>query len=137
MWRQPCWSSRSKTGSGTNKFATCWTKSLASQVKFGRDRELEEQADKLLSASVGANKRGVARDIEKMSYEHGFLSKEDLEHYDPGNDWDTQDEPSVWLIDAANIEQVPSHSSKRAALMRHVGDSDDWGPTQECIPPLG
>lgn len=104
-------------------------------VKYGRNDDLERLADQLLSDSVRANNRSTARDIEKISYEHGFLSEDDLEHYDPANNWDTHDQPSVWLVDALDITYILPTS--RRALMRHVQDEDDWGPTQEDIPLLG
>ena len=124
------------------------------KVKYGRDDKLEADADELLSAGIRDNKRSIDRDIEKMSYESGLISVDELKFYDPNNDWDTFDEPSsVALVDPSGISYVsPSicseigdgndrarnpRSLKRQALARHVGDSDNWGCAEEDIPALG
>lgn len=111
----------------------------------------QESADKILSASVGRNKRGIDRDIEKMSYECGLVSADELRHYDPSNDWDTQDsvfevaiEPgdmdgivSAMCSDDGNVRAANPRMTKRQSLMRHIGDSDGGGPVREDIPMLG
>lgn len=122
-------------------------------VKYGRDEDLEKIADQLLRESVGRNKRSVARDVEKMSYECGHLSSEELRFYDPVNDWDTQDSAYSVLVDPSDIENVEPticasvpdgnvrarnpQMLERRALMRHVGDEDNWGSPREDIPFLG
>jgi hypothetical protein len=122
-------------------------------VKRGVDRDLEEQADKLLRDSAGKNKRGIARDAEKMAYERGFLSREELAYYDPANDWDTHDEPVVTVVspddlayvtpticaevDDGNVRRRNARSAARRALARHVEDTDSWGGTAEDVPLLG
>ncbi|QRY51777.1 hypothetical protein [Mycolicibacterium septicum] len=122
------------------------------EAKTGRDDKLETEADKWLSKSVGKNKRSVERDVEKMLHESGQAGE--LEHYDPDNDWDTQDAPNgAILINPADVVKVtPSicadmddgnvrarnlNLSRRNALMRHMGDEDNWGSNREDIPLLG
>lgn len=123
------------------------------RVKYGKDDELEKLADQLLNNSAGENKRSVDRDMEKMSYERGFISSEDLKFYDPTNDWDTHESPTVAPISPDDIPYVSSticsevndgnirarnpELPKRRALMRHVDDEAGWGSTGEDIPLLG
>jgi hypothetical protein len=119
-------------------------------VKSGVDRDLERLANKLLAESVGKNERGIARDAEKMAYERGFLSVEELTVYDPANDWHTSDsvfsitvnpgdidgvEPTI--CDDGNVRARNPAAQERLALKRHVEDSDRWGGTAEDIPLLG
>lgn len=122
-------------------------------VKYGKDEDLERAADELLREGVGRNKRSVARDVEKLSYESGFISRDELRVYDPTNDWDTQDSAFAVLVDPASIENVDPticadtpdgnvrasnpRALERKALMRHVGDEDNWGSSRENIPLLG
>lgn len=106
-------------------------------VKYGRDEGLEALADNLLNASVRDNARGIQRDIEKMSYEHGFITEDHLKHYDPANDWETLDSAFAIVIAPSDIEFIEPGYSERRALVRHVGDGDDWGSSQEDIPLLG
>ncbi len=129
-------------------------------AKHGRDQALEQLADKLLSEGVGANKRSLARDIEKMSYQSGHIPLAELQHYDPANDWDSQDEPWTLIVDdvttitpslctaddgnvRARSREDPSlppgvwgraGEEERRKLLRHVADGDDWGSTRESIP---
>src|SRR5690348_10531438 len=70
-----------------------------------------------------------------MSYEHGFLSKEDLEHYDPCNDWDTHDSAFSIYVNPGDLEHLEPVGKRD--LKRHVEDADDWGSTHEDIPFLG
>jgi hypothetical protein len=58
-------------------------------VKHGRDKKLESETNKWLAESVGESKRSVARDVENMKF--GHISRDELRHYDPTNDWDTSD----------------------------------------------
>lgn len=117
------------------------------RVKYGTDKELEELANQLLAEGVGDNHRSIARDIEKMSHGSG-----PSEHYDPTNDWDTQDsvftiytqpndlefiEPSICDGHDGNVRARNPALQQRKDLMRHVGEDDDWGPTREKIPLLG
>lgn len=119
-------------------------------VKFGKDQKLEEDADKLLKGSAGENKRSIARDIEKVRYEHGLATLDELEHYDPADDWNAKDSAFAVLTDPSDISSVESticdenirarnpQLQERQALMRHVSDSDSWGSAWEAeIPPLG
>ena len=125
---------------------------MAGEIKYGRDRDLEELADEFLNKGVRDNKRSPARDAEKMAYECGFISLEELRYYDPTNDWDTHDsaftvfvepsdlefiDPSICDGDDGNVRVRNSRLQERHALMRHVGDDDDWGPVGEEIPLLG
>lgn len=120
-------------------------------VRCGPDKKLEELANQFLGKGNG--RRGAARDAEKMSYESGFVSVDELHFYDPTNDWDTQDSVFAVVVDPGDIAYVaPTICSgvddgndvvrnpkllERRALMRHVEDDDDWGPAEEEIPPLG
>lgn len=121
-------------------------------IKYGKDPDLEAQADELLRGSAGENPRGLDRDWEKMAYESGYLSFEELEFYDPANDWDTLDssyaimvdpgdvdhiEPSVCDIDDGNIRGQHPQLYERKKLMRAVDDREDWGTDEEEIPFLG
>lgn len=125
----------------------------ATAVKYGRDDDLEKQANEILAASVGDNTRSIRRDVEKMSYERGRVSG-DLEFYDPANDWDTLDsafsiltddvtsdrgviEPSICDGLDGNVRAKNERLRKRRDLMKHVKDSDGWGSPEEVIPFLG
>lgn len=124
------------------------------ELKFGYDKKLEKDADAWLKKGVRDNDRGIARDVEKMSFEHGFIAERDLRHYDPTDDWSTSD--SVFALplspgDADIIEQticadVDDGNTRarnpamleRQALRRHTGDADGWGSDYEAeIPALG
>lgn len=123
------------------------------EVKYGKDDELEHLANKLLNGSVGVNKRGIDRDIEKVSYESGHIARDELEYYDPDNDWDSQDSVFAVTIDPSDLSgiepticaDVPDGNvrarnpklQERRALTRHTGDEDGWGTTFEEIPLLG
>lgn len=89
-----------------------------------------------------------------MGYESGLIPAEDLQHYDPTNDWDTQDSafsltvapsdiaylsPSICSqVDDGNSRARNQRATERQSLMRHVGDIEDWGSTwEEESPPLG
>jgi hypothetical protein len=120
-------------------------------VTYGKDEGLEKLADKLLGGAGG--KRSVERDIEKLQYEAGIISAEELRHYDPDNDWDTHDsvfalsiapadmdgvEPTICAeVDDGNSRARNSRLQERQALMRHVNDIDSWGLDREEIPLLG
>lgn len=129
------------------------------KVKYGVDKRLEEEANEWLKRDVKGNKRGVSRDVEKMRHEAGLISPEELQHYDPSNNWDTQDsafainvspdeiayiEPSV--CDDGNVRSENRirvengetyREPSRQDLTQHIEDDDDWGSTAEDIPPLG
>lgn len=124
------------------------------RVKYGRDAELEELADKLLyDGLAGDNKRSLTRDRERMAYDLGLTSPGDLQHFDPTNDWDTLDSAFTLYIDPSDIAYLePSICAgvddgndrarnklmlERQAGMRHVGDGDEWGAGEEDIPLLG
>lgn len=124
------------------------------RLKYGKDAKLEADANKWLAQSVGENKRSIARDVEKMAYEGGHRSLEELCHYDPVNDWATRDSAFSIAVDPGEVDWVESticaevddgnirrrHDQllERKALMRHVGDSDSWGSDVEGdIPALG
>ncbi|MBB3752493.1 hypothetical protein FHT44_005005 [Mycolicibacterium sp. BK634] len=123
------------------------------EVKYGKDEELERLANELLNGSVGENKRCVDRDIEKVSYELGLVSDDDLHHYDPNNDWDAQDSVFAVSVDPGDLSgiepticaDVPDGNVRarnpklheRRALTRHTGDDEAWGSTFEEIPLLG
>lgn len=116
--------------------------------KYGRDEELEGQADKILGESVRSNDRSIERDIEKLRYEHGIVSEDGLEHYDPANDWDAHDSAFTIYVDPAelvdtvcaedgNVRARNPAMEARRGLMRRTEDWDDWGPSGESIPLLG
>lgn len=131
------------------------------KVKYGVDKKLEDDANKLLRQNVKENKRSVSRDVEKMKFEAGLISSEELHHYDPSNDWDTQDE--VFVIKVQNLDNIEASlctdgnirarsredpklpvgvwgragEEERRGLARHIQDDDDWGATTEYIPLLG
>ena len=133
------------------------------KIRYGKDDELEALADQWLSRGVGDNKRCPDRDKEKMLYEFGLVGDDELEFYDPTNDWDTHDEvfvrlygniddasPSLCSGDDGNIRarsRMDPHLSagvwgraggeERNGLSHHVEDDDDWGPSFEVIPLLG
>jgi hypothetical protein len=135
------------------------------KVKYGVDKKLEEEANRLLAEDAGENRRSVSRDVEKMRYEAGLISSEELHYYDPDNDWGTHDsaftiytEPSgLELIDPSicdgNDGNVRDRSrvdpklpvgvwgrageEERRGLSRHVQDDDNWGSTREENPLLG
>lgn len=113
---------------------------------------MERQADQILRGASGENKRSAARDIEKASYEAGIISLGELEHYDPGDDWDTMD--SVFAVvadpvaleffdstecadDDGNIRARNQKALDRRKLAHIVRDDENWGPTREEIPLLG
>ncbi len=118
------------------------------EVKHGRDPDLERLADKILTEGLSDNKRSIDRDIEKMMYQGGHLTMEELRVYDPGNDWDTQDSAYSILVEPAKMQYIePSitHGDEnvrarnprlleRQALMRHVGEGNS---PPEDIPLLG
>ncbi|WP_212808831.1 hypothetical protein, partial [Acinetobacter baumannii] len=60
------------------------------EVKHGRDEKLEADADEWLSRGVGDNERSDERTLEKLLYDLGRLSREDLQLHNPDYDWDTQ-----------------------------------------------
>lgn len=124
------------------------------RLKYGKDASLEKEANKWLAASVGDNKRSIARDAEKMKFERGFIGRGELQHYDPDNDWTTADSAFSVVVDPGDVDSVdPTICAEaddgnirarnptlleRQALMRHVEDSDYWGSTrEEEIPALG
>jgi hypothetical protein len=124
------------------------------EVKFGRDKKLEDEANEWLAKNVGSNARGVPRDAEKMSYEHGFTPAEDLQHYDPAVDWPTKDsvfmviadpadvvamDPTICAeVDDGNVRARNPRLEDRAALRRHIDDASGWGSAaDERIPLLG
>ncbi|WPH57808.1 hypothetical protein [Mycobacterium phage WXIN] len=123
------------------------------RVKYGKDDTLEELADKLLANSAGDNARSIDRDIEKASYDAGLITVDELQLYDPGNDWDTRDSAFTIYINPGDMAYItPSECAdqgdgniraehpellERRALMRHTGDDDGWGSTVEESPPLG
>lgn len=101
-----------------------------------------------------------------MAYEAGLItSEEDLQYYDPTNNWDTLDSAYSLLTDPGDIEHVESSlcdgddgnvrarsrtpkmpdgvwgragAEELRRLKRQVNDHDDWGPTYDKeIPPLG
>ena len=119
-------------------------------MKTGRDADLEKQANELLKAHSRPQTNSLERDIEKMKYEHGFISEDELEHYDPTNDWDAID--SAYQIvtgaddldyvdgtaDAENIIERNAELLQRRKLMQHADDNEE--PVidgAETIPPLG
>lgn len=123
------------------------------EVKYGKDDKLERLANKLLNASVGDNKRGIERDIEKVSYEAGYITRDELQHYDPDNDWDAQDSVFAVAVDPSDLSTIEPticvdfpdgnvrarnpKMQERRALTRQIGDEDGWGTTFEEIPLLG
>lgn len=122
------------------------------EAKTGRDDKLEAEANKLLTEGVGENKRSLERDVEKMLYESGQKSVDELEHYDPDNDWHAQDsayavlvnpadipgiEPTICDMDDGNARVRNPKLRERQILMRHVDDTDSWGSAREFIPLLG
>ena len=122
-------------------------------VKHGRDKKLEDEANKWLAKNVGDNERSAARDAEKMSYEHGFITAEQLRYYDPTDDWTTADsvyaipispsdvdviEPTICAgTDDGNVRARNTKLADRRALMRHIDDVSGWGSADESIPLLG
>ncbi|KEF95166.1 hypothetical protein K883_05122 [Mycobacterium sp. TKK-01-0059] len=68
-------------------------------TKHGKDKGLEAQANEWLNKGAGKNKRSVDRDIEKRKYELGIIAREDLQHYDPDNDFDAKDSVFSLLVD--------------------------------------
>lgn len=122
-------------------------------LKCGKDSKLEADANKWLSGGRPANKRSVSRDVEKMAFEGGHISRDELRHYDPENDWKTTHsvftiavdpgdadsiDPTISVaVDDGNIRSRNPQMLERQALMRHVEDTDRWGSTEEDIPPLG
>jgi hypothetical protein len=124
------------------------------EVKFGRDKKLEDEANVWLAKGVGDNDRSILRDAEKMSYEHGFISAEDLQHYDPIVDWKTTDSVYAIPINPADADAIESticadvddgntrarnpRLLERQALMRHRTDEEGWGSIAEGpVPILG
>lgn len=131
------------------------------KVKYGVDKRLEEEANKFLAEGAGENRRSASRDAEKMRYEAGLISSEELHYYDPTNNWNTHDsafvivadpsdlksiEPSICDVDDGNVRaenriRVENGETYRVPprqdLMRHVEDTDNWGSTNEEAPPLG
>lgn len=121
-------------------------------LKYGRDAKLEAEANKWLYAEVGDNKRSPARDVEKTKFEHGSVTEDDLQHYDPVNTWDTKDSAYSIAVDPDDVDWVESticadvddgnvrrrHDKllERKALMRHIEDSDSWGLVDEDEVPL-
>ncbi|TGD85141.1 hypothetical protein BayCH28_22330 [Mycolicibacterium sp. CH28] len=132
--------------------------------KNGKDKKLETEAAEWLARDVGPNKRSLDRDIEKMQYEFGSATRNELGLYDPDNDWDALDSafsifvrpgaditPSLCTADDGNVRARSREDPKtpagvwgrageeeRRGLSRHVGDDDDWGSAYEKeIPPLG
>ncbi|MCG7607125.1 hypothetical protein [Mycobacterium sp. CnD-18-1] len=122
-------------------------------VRYGKDDKLEADANKWLSDATGENKRGIERDIEKMSYESGLIGEDELELYDPGGDWRTKESAFTLYVAPADLEgfepticaDVPDGNvraanpriASRRALMRHVEDADSWGGVGENVPLLG
>ncbi|AEK09546.1 hypothetical protein LITTLEE_167 [Mycobacterium phage LittleE] len=120
-------------------------------LRYGLDEALEKKAADWLSRGVGGNERSTQRTREKLLYEFGALTEDDLELYDPSNDWDTQDSAFSLMVSPRDLEALePSicaddnsrarnqRMRERRALMRHVNDTDAWGPAAEdSIPPLG
>ena len=88
-----------------------------------------------------------------MAYQGGHMTVDELEHYDPTNDWDTMDsafmifvapskiaavEPTICAaVDDGNIRKWNPALEERQALMRHVEDTDEWRSRRERIPLLG
>ncbi len=124
---------------------------MLGDVTYGKDEGLEKLADQLLGG--GDHKRSIERDIEKLQYEAGILSADELRHYDPVNDWDTRDSAFALLINPAemvyveqsicaevgdgNVRSRNQRIHERQTLMRHVDDSEDWGSVVEDVPFLG
>lgn len=122
-------------------------------IKYGVDEGLEARANEILYDQVGENSRSPHRDLEKVAYEKGFTPPEELQHYDPANDWDAQDsayaiiaspntistvEPSLCSeLDDGNTRSRNRKSEERRAQRRHLDDTDDWGSDHEDIPLLG
>jgi len=88
-------------------------------VKQGRDKNLEAEANKWLAESVGDNKRSLARDVEKMKYEGGHISRDELRHYDPDNDWDTISSAFSITTDAESIDYVDGTADEENVVQRH------------------
>ncbi|AYB69645.1 hypothetical protein SEA_KALAH2_158 [Mycobacterium phage Kalah2] len=123
------------------------------EVKHGRDEKLEADADEWLSRGVGDNERSDERTLEKLLYDLGRLSREDLQLHNPDYDWDTQYsafaltvspadlvtlEPSIGDVGDGNIRARNPRSAARRALMRHIDDEGGWGSAAaDEIPPLG
>lgn len=87
-----------------------------------------------------------------MEYESGYASRDDLELYNPDNDWDTHDSAFSILVPPSKIDVSSSicdgtdgnvrarnpKEQERQKLRRHVGDEDGWGSTRDVEnPPLG
>lgn len=121
------------------------------ELKYGRDDELEDDANRLLAGSVGENKRSIDRDAEKLAYEAGRIAFADLRYYDPCNDWNALDSAFAIQVAPADIEGIePTICAdddnlrsrnpalrERKDLRRHVEDTDSWGSAREDIPLLG
>ncbi len=126
------------------------------KVKYGLDKELEEEANRLLRQDISENTRSVSRDVEKMRFEAGLISSEELQYYDPDNDWDTQDSAFAILVnpppgqqsdldwveavadvDDGNVRARNDRAVERKKLRHIVNDGDNWGSTAEEIPLLG
>ncbi|WP_396909487.1 hypothetical protein [Mycolicibacterium sp.] len=90
-------------------------------LKFGHDKQLEADADKLLA--TGKSTRSKARDIEKMSYDAGIISSDKLEHYDPAVNWKTVD--SVRMTPRSPDSMANVRPSRTA--VGHVIEDDDLG----------
>lgn len=123
-------------------------------VKYGKDHDLEGLAEKLLAESVADNTRSIERDIEKMAYESGLITSDELQHYDPTNDWDTNDSAFAILVapfgiqyltptmcaevDDGNVIARNRKARERQALTKRVNDAVKLEPTAEKdIPLLG
>ena len=120
-------------------------------VKHGRNAKLEAEAKELLAKSVRKQKRSPARDAEKMAYEHGFITADELQHYDPNDTWTTVDSAFQIITGAADIDYLDGTADeeniihrhdqlvKRRELMRAVDDDSDplIEGDEDHVPPLG
>ena len=117
------------------------------KARKGRDANLEAEANAWLRQGVGKNKRSRERDFEKMGYEAGIYSVDELKHYDPTNDWDTR--YSTKMVTSDDIDYMPTTITgddnirhehlelvERHKLTAHTEDSDSGGRVFEELPEL-
>lgn len=129
-------------------------------LRYGRDEKLEADADELLGEK---SRRSDDRLTEKLLFEAGMISEDDLTVFDPADDWNTQWSAYTLYMESidgitpslcgegdgnvrARAREDPSLPpgkwgvigiEARKKLTRRTDDEMDWGSTHEDIPLLG